>query len=80
MTNRKLKTIFLISGIFPGKADNVILLGFECTINLQNLIKIIGAIFEKIKILIFFFSCELPLILGGGEKTKTRLEIFTREP
>ena len=48
------KTIFLVSGIFPGKADSVILLGFNCTINPQNLIKIIGAIFEKIKIFNFF--------------------------
>ena len=50
----KLKTIFLVSGIFPGKAESVILLGFECTINSQNLIKIVGVIFEKIKILNFF--------------------------
>ena len=28
-----IKTIFLVSGIFPGKADSVILLGFEYTIN-----------------------------------------------
>ena len=28
----KIKAIFLVSGIFPGKADSVILLGFECTI------------------------------------------------
>ena len=39
--------------------------------------EIVGAIFEKIKISIFF-SCELPLILGVGEKLKKRLEIFTR--
>ena len=32
-TDRKLKTIFLVSGIFWGKADSVILLVFECTIN-----------------------------------------------
>ena len=37
-----------------GKAYSVILLGFECTINPQNLIKIVGAIFEKIKILNIF--------------------------
>ena len=61
--------------IFPGKADSVILLGFECTINPQNLIKIVGAIFEKIKIF-YFFSCELPLILGVGGRLKKRLEIF----
>ena len=27
-----------VSGIFSGKADSVILLGFECSINSQNLI------------------------------------------
>ena len=63
MTDRKLKTIFLVSRIFPGKADSVILLGFECTINTQNLKKVVWAIFEKIKILIFFLY-KLPLILG----------------
>ena len=41
--------------------------------------KIVGAIFEKIKIF-NFFSCELPLILGVGEKLKKWLEIFTRGP
>ena len=46
-TGRKLKTIFLVSRIFPRKADSVILLGFECTIKPQNLIKIVGAIFDK---------------------------------
>ena len=29
---QKIKNHFLISGIFLGKADSVILLGFECTI------------------------------------------------
>ena len=53
-------------------------MGFECTINPHNLIKIVGAIFEKIKILILF-SCELPLILGVGEKLKkTAGDIYTR--
>ena len=60
------KNIFPVSGIFPGKADIFILLGFEYTINPQNLIKIVGTIFEKIKILNFFL-CELSLILGVGE-------------
>ena len=45
------------------------MLGFECTINPQDLIKIVVAIFEKIKIF-NFFSCELPLILGVGGKLK----------
>ena len=65
--DRKLKTIFLVSGIFSGKANSVILLSFECAINPQNLIKIVAAIFEKIEILNFFLACELPLILGVGE-------------
>ena len=76
---RKLKTIFLVSGIFPRKADSVILLGFECTINPQNLIKIVGAFFEKINFL-NFFSCELPLILEVGGKLNKWLEIFTTGP
>ena len=54
MRGRKLKTIFLVSMIFSEKADSVILLGFECSINTQNLNKIVGAIFEKIKIINFF--------------------------
>ena len=69
--DRKFKTIFLVSGIFPGKADSVVLLGLECTINSQNLINIVGAIFEKIKFFNFFL-CELPLILGVGEKLKKK--------
>ena len=39
---------------FYGKTDSVILLGSECTINPQNLMKIVGAIFEKMKIKNFF--------------------------
>ena len=42
---------FSVSGIFSGKAESVTLLGFECTVNLQNFINFVGAIFEKIKIL-----------------------------
>ena len=65
---------------FSGKANSVILLNFECTINPQNLIKIVEAIFEKIKFLICF-SCELCLILGvGGKLKKKQLEIFTGGP
>ena len=62
---------------FPGIADSVILFRFECTINLQNFMKIVEAIFEKTKIFIFFL-CELPLILRVGRKK--RLEIFARGP
>ena len=66
----------LVSGIFSGKAESVIMLVFECTVNPQHLIKIVGAIFEKIKI---FNFCEVPLILGARGKVKQRLEIFTGE-
>ena len=45
LRDRKVKTIFLVSRFFPGKADSVILLDFECTINTQNLNKIVRAIF-----------------------------------
>ena len=50
----KIKNYFSSFKDFSGKADSVILLGFKCTINPQYLIKIIGAIFEKIEILNFF--------------------------
>ena len=39
---------------FQTVSDSVTLLGFECTINSQNLIKFVGAIFEKLKINFFF--------------------------
>ena len=44
---QKIKNCFSSFKDFLGKADSVILLGFECSINSQNLIKIVGAIFEK---------------------------------
>ena len=70
---KKIKNIFLaVSGIFSGKADSVTLLGFECTINPQNLIKIVGAIFEKMKI---FFLCELPLVLRVDRKRKKKKQV-----
>ena len=73
LTDRKLKTIFLVSGIFQEKNDSVILLSFECTKNPQNLIKIVRAIFEKFEILIFFLR-ELRLILGVAQKRKEQAE------
>ena len=53
---KNLRFIFTASGIFPRKADSVILLGFECrpTLNPKYLMKIVGAIFEKFGILNFF--------------------------
>ena len=57
-----------------------ILLGFECIINPQNFMKIVEAIFEKIKI--FFFLCELPvpLILRVDRKRNNELDIFATDP
>ena len=77
-TYRKLKTIVLVSGIFSGKPDSVILLGFECTINPQILIKIVRAIFEKIEI--FNFLCELPLILRLGKNKKKGSRYLQENP
>ena len=73
---QKIKTIYLVSGIFSGKVDSVSLLVFECTINTQNLIKIVGPIFEKIEILHFFLILTTLNFRVGG-KLKKRLEIFT---
>ena len=67
---------FLISCIFSETDDSVILLGFECTINSQNLIKIVWAIFEKIEILNFFMWTTLNF--KGLLKTENGLEIFER--
>ena len=48
------KSIILVTRIFSGKADSATLLGFECTINPDNLMKIVVAIFEKIEIVNYF--------------------------
>ena len=50
------KILFLLQEFFPRKADSAIWLVFKCTINPQNLMKIVVAIFEKIKILIFYVN------------------------
>ena len=55
------------------------MLCFDYTINPQNLIKLVGAIIEKIEILIFFL-CELPLILRRGQAQKYDPNIFGRGP
>ena len=77
--DRKLKTIYLVSGIFSGKTDSVILLGFECTINPQNLIKIVRAIFGKFEILNFFLMWTT-VNFGGDRKRKNELKIFAVGP
>ena len=75
--DRKLKkNIFLVRRIFPVKADSAIFLGFEWTINPQNLMKTVRAIFQKIKLLILFL-CELPLIFRVDRKrTKWARDVF----
>ena len=69
MTERKLKNIILVTRSFPGKADGAILLRFDCAINPRNLMKIVGAIFEKIKIKNFFLMWTT-LNFEGRSKTK----------
>ena len=46
---KDLKNIFPVSGIFPGKFANITLLGFECTINSQNLMKSLEPFLRKSK-------------------------------
>ena len=59
--------------------SSVILFIFKCTINTENLIKIVGVIFQKIRIF-NFFSCELPLILGVGGKLKKGSRYLQQDP
>ena len=68
---QKIKNYFSSFKDFSGKADGVILLGFECSINTQNFNKILVAIFEKIK---FFFLMCTTLNFGGSSKTAEQAE------
>ena len=56
--------------ILPGKADSVVLLGLECTINSQHLIKIVRAILGKIEFLIFFLMRTTFTLRGRGKTNK----------
>ena len=75
---KKLKIYFPVSGIFPGKFASITLLGFECTINPQNLIKIVLAIFENLKIFNFFLMWTTLNFMGRG-KTKNKSSRYLRE-
>ena len=75
-TENKNNIFFVVSGIFSRRIDSVMLLGFECTINPQNFIKIFAAIFEKIDFFKHFFLRELPLILAVSKKRNS--DICTR--
>ena len=53
---QKIKNNLLVWGIFPEKDDSVILLGFQCSINPQNLMKIVEPFLRKSKFLIFYVN------------------------
>ena len=76
---QKIKNYFSSFRDFSGKTESTTLLGFECTINPQNLIKIVGAIFEKIEIKKFFLMWTTLNFRVRG-KTKKRFEIFAEGP
>ena len=75
---QKIKNYLFSFRDFPGKDDSVILLGFECTINPQNLIKIVRAIFEKFEILIFFLMWTTLNFRGRGKTRKKARDIYKR--
>ena len=59
-TQKIKKNIILLTRIFQGKANSAILFRFKCTITPQKLMKIVGAIFGKIKIFNFFSYVNYP--------------------
>ena len=65
---------------FLGKTDSIILLGFECTINPQNLIKIVRVIFEKIVVFIFFLMWTTVNFRVRGKIKNKRPWIFAEDP
>ena len=54
------------------------MLGFECTINPQNLIKIVWTIFEKIKNFNFFLMWTTLNFRGRGKTKQTARDIYKR--
>ena len=54
------------------------MLGFECTIKPQNLIKIVWAILEKIKFFLFFLMWTTLNFRGRGKTKKTAGDIYKR--
>ena len=52
-TDRKLKTIYQVLGIFSGKANSVISFAFECIINPQNLSKSLEPFLRKFNVKFF---------------------------
>ena len=78
--DRKWKNIFLVRRIFSGKADSAIFLGFECTISPHNFMKIVGAIFEKMKILTFFLMWTTLNFEGRSKTKKTSWRYMQGDP
>ena len=54
----------------PGIADSVILVRFECTINPQNFMTIVEAVFQKINFLNFFLMWITLNFEGRSKKKK----------
>ena len=75
-SREKLKHIFLVPSISWGKADSIILLRFECTINPKKSHENRWSHFWENENFKFFFLCGLPLILRVDRKRKNKLEIF----
>ena len=73
---QKIRNYFSSFREFSGKSWNCHILGLQCSINPQNLFKIVGAIFEKIK---FFFHMWTTLnFRGRGITKKTAWDIYKR--
>ena len=68
--DRKLKNIYFSLKDLPGMADSVIFLSFECTINPQNFVKIVQAVYQKTKILNFFLMWTTLNFEGRSKKKK----------
>ena len=75
---QKIKNYFSSFRDFSGKVDSVIMLGFECSINAQNLIKIVRARFEKFKILNFFLMRTTLNFRDRAKTRKTARDIYKR--
>ena len=70
------RNIFLISRIFWGKTDSVTLLGFECTINPQNLIKIVWSHFWENGNFKFFLMWTILNFKGRSKRKKQAGNIY----
>ena len=77
---QKIKNYFSSFRDFSEKADSVILLRFECTINPLSSIKIVGAIFEKINISNFFVMWTTLNFRSRGKTKKTSSRYLQEGP